>query len=133
MSIIRKIGKAARQTVVGDDLLEKTISPVINKSVDALEKTLNDNVKVPDVLGVDSEEAKSILENLGFHVSLLDVRTPNKKYAKYKVGEIVDMDYPKPNSILKGIPRGSVVKIFVANEEIIKKSNSWIRKIVDND
>ena len=133
MSIIGKVGKLARQAVVSDSLLEKTVSPLVNKSVERIENTLNNNVKVPDVLGINSVEAKDILEKLGFHVSVLEVRKPNKKYAKYKVGEIVDMELSKPNVVLGGIPRGSVVKIFVAEEKIISKSGSWMRKVLDND
>lgn len=133
MSIIGKVGKLARQAVVSDSLLEKTVSPLVNKSVEGIENTLNNNVKVPDVLGINSVEAKDILEKLGFHVSVLEVRKPNKKYAKYNVGEIVDMEFSKPNVVLGGIPRGSVVKIFVADEEIISKSGSWMRKVLDND
>lgn len=133
MSIIGKVGKLARQAVVSDSLLEKTVSPLVNKSVEGIENTLNNNVKVSDVLGINSVEAKDILEKLGFHVSVLEVRKPNKKYAKYKVGEIVDMEFSKPNVVLGGIPRGSVVKIFVADEEIISKSGSWMRKVLDND
>ena len=84
-------------------------------------------------MGINSVEAKDILEKLGFHVSVLEVKEPNKKYTKYKVGEIVDMEFSKPNVVLGGIPRGSVVKIFVADEEIISKSGSWMRKVLDND
>ena len=43
------------------------------------------------------------------------------------------MEFSKPNVVLGGIPRGSVVKIFVADEEIISKSGSWMRKVLDND
>ena len=78
MSIIGKVGKLARQAVVSDSLLEKTVSPLVNKSVEGIENTLNNNVKVPDVLGINSVEAKDILEKLGFHVSVLEVRKPNK-------------------------------------------------------
>lgn len=133
MSLIKNLGKVARKTIVGDEVLEKTVSPIVNKSVDIIDKTLNDNIKVPDVLGINVDEAIVILETLGFKVSVLEVRTANKKYAKYKVREVVDMEYPKPNIILKGIPIGSVIKIFIADEEIIKKSNSWTHKLFDNN
>ena len=36
MSIIGKVGKLARQAVVSDSLLEKTVSPLVNKSVEGL-------------------------------------------------------------------------------------------------
>ena len=58
MSIIGKVGKLARQAVVSDSLLEKTVSPLVNKSVEGIENTLNNNVKVPDVLGIGQMSIK---------------------------------------------------------------------------
>ncbi|WP_251314966.1 PASTA domain-containing protein [Floricoccus penangensis] len=121
----------ARRAVVSDEALAKVVSPVLDKTSNMVEKTLDNNVKVPDVRGVNFEEAKNILESMGFIVSVLEKRTPHKDYAKYRVNEIVDMEYPKPNPLLKGISRGSVVKIFTADEDILMKSNSWRRKFID--
>ena len=133
MSIIGKVGKLARQAVVSDSLLEKTVSPLVNKSVEGIENTLNNNVKVPDVLGINSVEAKDILEKLGFHVSVLEVGNLIKNIRNTRLEKLWIWNFLNLMLFLGGIPRGSVVKIFVADEEIISKSGSWMRKVLDND
>ncbi|QIL45670.1 hypothetical protein G7081_00490 [Vagococcus coleopterorum] len=127
MSIIKKASKLARKTIVSDEALNTTVAPVI----DMIGKTLSDNVKVPDLLGVEVQEAKRILEELGFIVSVLEKRKPNSKYSLYKVNEVVDMEYPKPNPLLKGVAKGSVVKIYFADEDVLKRSASWTSKLLN--
>ena len=127
MALAGKAAKFLRKTIVSDKTINKTVTPLVSM----VDKKISDNIKVPDVLGIEVEEAKEILESVGFRVSILEMRKPNKKYANYKSKEVVDMEYPKPNAILKGIPRGSVVKIYIADESIIKKSRSWMRNVID--
>ena len=120
----------ARQSIVSDDTVQKVISPVVQKTTEVVEKTIDNNVKVPNVLGMQAQEAKDVLESLGLKVSILKQRTPNKKYAKYESGEVIEMEYDTPSLILKGVHKGSLVKIYIADEEVLTKSKSWRYKLL---
>ena len=130
MGLIKNLGKMARQSLVSDDTVHAVISPIVQKTTEAVEKTVDNNAKVPNVLGMQAKEAKDVLESLGLKVSILQQRTPNKKYAQYAPGEVVEMEYDTPSLILKGVHKGSLVKIYTADESVLTKSRSWRYKLL---
>ncbi|MBS5747927.1 MAG: hypothetical protein KHW83_09095, partial [Streptococcus sp.] len=60
MGLIKNLGKMARQSLVSDDTVHAVISPIVQKTTEAVEKTVDNNVKVPNVLGMQAMEAKDV-------------------------------------------------------------------------
>ena len=105
-------------TKIIGDTVQATV-PILDKALDRQHEKNLSQIQVPNVIDLDVEEAKRHLEETGFRVTLTLVK-PNKKYRQETTrdNEVVDM-IPKAGKFDKG----SLVKLYYINQEIIDASN----------
>ena len=108
-------------TKIIGDTVQATV-PILDKALDRQHEKNLSQIQVPNVIDLDVEEAKRHLEETGFRVTLTLVK-PNKKYRQETTrdNEVVDM-IPKAGKFDKG----SLVKLYYINQEIIDASNQEV-------
>lgn len=84
-------------------------------------------VPLPDVVGLSLEEARELLEKMGYYVSALPAK-PNKKYAETAIHQVLSMS-PNPQFTLTPPKKGSLVKLYYLDE--VSKENSRFLKEKD--
>ena len=106
--------------IIGDTV--QAAVPILDKALDRQHEKNLSQIQVPNVIDLDVEEAKRHLEEIGFRVTLTLVK-PNKKYRQETTrdNEVVDM-IPKAGKFDKG----SLVKLYYINQEIIDASNQEV-------
>ena len=106
--------------IIGDTV--QATAPIVDKALDRQHEKNLSQIQVPNVIDLDVEEAKRHLEETGFRVTLTLVK-PNKKYRQETTrdNEVVDM-IPKAGKFDKG----SLVKLYYINQEIIDASNQEV-------
>lgn len=81
-------------------------------------------VEIPNVIGLPSEKAEEMLVSKGFEVIKPESK-PKKEYAKEKPGIVVNME-PKPSVVKKTAKIGSIIRLFVLNQETIDESKELL-------
>lgn len=79
-------------------------------------------VSLPDVVGLPLDEARDLLEKMGYHVSSLPAK-PDKKYAETAIHQVLSMS-PNPQFNLMPPKKGSLVKLYYLDE--IGQKNSQL-------
>lgn len=96
--------------------------PIIEKHMEQRQEKKKSLVKIDNVIDLPIDEARTFLESKGFIVSTI-LAKPNKKLSQSRPNEVVKM-FPKPGKQSKG----SLVKLFYVNDDIIETSRELIRE-----
>ncbi|SUO88514.1 PASTA domain-containing protein [Streptococcus uberis] len=118
-NLLGKFGKVLdvlpNTTELIGDVVKQTV-PIIDKSIDRMYDQKQGLVDLPNVTDLDIEEAKLLLEDLGFRATKI-LAKPAKKYCKRTANEVVQMD-PKPGKKQSG----SLVKLYYVSRDVIDAS-----------
>lgn len=90
--------------------------PIIEKELDRHNDRKTAYIELNNVIHLDFEDAKEILENQGFLVRGITVN-PNVKYANAPLNQVVRM-YPRT----KKAKVGSLVKLYYTDQEVVNAS-----------
>ena len=100
-------------------ITDKT-APIVDKHLERQHQYKQSLISIPNLLDVDVQQAKELLEDLGLQVIVL-LAKPNKKYAKADPGEVVAM-MPRSGKVRPG----SLVKLYYADAFVIDESKKDI-------
>lgn len=109
------VGEAVGGTV-------REVAPLIEKSMDRRYEKKQGLVSLPNIVDIDVDEAKGILEELGFKVIVIQTK-PNSRYAKSRNNEIV-ATIPKSGLV----EPGSLVKLYYVTDEVVEESKIELEK-----
>lgn len=93
-------------------------SDVAKHEIDVHAEKHKDDVKVPDLKGLNRTEAEALLDQLGLLSAFVEITEPADKYAKAVVNTV---ETTKPKANVK-VPAGSFVKVMVVSETLIQAS-----------
>ena len=120
LQIIGRLARVATAALTPVALDEAT--KIINRHLDKRK----DYVKIPDVKSLYLDEAAKVLEQYEFNYALVKVKA-DVKYA-----------YNDSDAVLRILPKGGAnvdpttfVKLYYADEEIIKQSNDLFKDMMD--
>lgn len=82
--------------------------------------------ELPDVIGMNVEEAKEFLLNEGLK-PVLKLATPHKKYAHTHENIVVDSD-PKLDLFHKYVKTGSLIYLYYVNDYVFKQSKQLLEE-----
>jgi len=95
---------------------------VISKSKE-LEKSLDDEFKLPRVVGLNIYEAREDLEELGLRV-ILKLENPNLQHINREDGQVTRVTYPDNKKLTPKQKKGERVWLYYVDENVIKESLS---------
>ncbi|MDG4511851.1 PASTA domain-containing protein [Streptococcus suis] len=80
----------------------------------------NQEVTVPDLIGLTIPEAREHLQEVGFKPAM-EILTADAKYAKQKINVVIDME-PKANLFTTTAVKGSLIKLKYLDEDTLEQS-----------
>lgn len=95
-------------------------APIVEKQLDRHHDYKKSLVSIPNLIDVDVQQAKEILEGLGLR-AITVLAKPNKKYIKADVNEVVAMT-PRSGKVQPG----TLVKVYYVDAFVIEESKKEV-------
>lgn len=104
---ISKLGKTLNKTLdIAGNVINST-AEVANHQLDERNKRHLDDIKLPDISGLNLDQTRELFDSMNIRYAFLTV-APDIKLAASKVDTVIKT-FPKPKTVLK---KGSFVKIY---------------------
>jgi len=123
---ISKLGKTLNKTLdIAGNVINST-AEVANHQLDERTKRHLDDIKLPDISGLNLDQTRELFDSMNIRYAFLTV-APDIKLAASKVDTVIKT-FPKPKTVLK---KGSFVKIYYLDATTLEQSQDILKNYIE--